>query len=286
MMRLDVWVAATVAALVFASCATASGVSAPTTGTAPEKGPAPGQIPVEKRAIVKFADGTVDEFTISEYDPSDITLLRGQSRFSASGALIDLIEFAYDEETRMITTKMTKDQENRLKTRIVYAHDEGTSRLIRETVVNKAGRPVSTYEYFYDGNGNVVTRTILNGNMAKLAETTYTYRGGLLIASKTLDGMGKLISISTNVYDRDGHLINQVIFNAGGQITRRIATVWQDGKEREIIQTTADGRLQIKVSNEYGPAGELLRKTVENYQGNSTQVVEFEYDFLPNGSGV
>jgi hypothetical protein len=72
------------AALVFASC----GSSPAPGGPAETPKSVPGQIPVEKRAVVKFADGTIDEFTISEYDPSDITLL-GQNRFSASGGLMD-----------------------------------------------------------------------------------------------------------------------------------------------------------------------------------------------------
>jgi hypothetical protein len=264
------------AALVFAACG-----SSPEPGGSAGAKPVPGQIPVEKRAVVKFADGTIDEFTISEYDPSDITLL-GQNRFSASGGLMDQIEYTYDEEKNMLTNKMTKDDENRIKSRIVYVHDEATDRLIRETVVNKAGKAVSTNEYTYNPAGYVVSRAILNGNNVKLAETFYTYNGNLVVSSKTQAGDGRPISSSTNEYDREGNLINQVLYNAAGSITRRISTVWQDGYEIETTQTTADGKPQLKITNEYGAAGELLRKKVENYQGESTQVIEFEYEFRPD----
>jgi hypothetical protein len=265
------------AVLVFASCA-----SSPAPGGSTEPGkPAPGQIPVEKRAVVKFADGTVDEFTISEYDPSDITLL-GQNRFSASGGLMDQIEYTYDEERNMLTNKMTKDDENRIKSRIVYVHDDATNRLVRETVVNKAGKAVSTNEYTYNPAGFVVSRAILNGNNVKLAETFYTYNGNLVVASKTQAGDGKPISSSTNEYDRDGNLINQVLYNAVGSVTRKIATLWQNGQEIETVQTTADGKPQLRITNEYGAAGELLKRKVENYQGESTQVIEFEYEFRPD----
>jgi hypothetical protein len=236
---------------------------------------------VEKRAVVKFADGTIDEFTVSEYDPSDITLL-GQNRFSASGGLMDQIEYTYDEEKNMLTNKMTKDDENRIKSRIVYVHDDATDRLMRETVVNKAGKAVSTNEYVYNPAGFVVSRAILNGNNVKLAETFYTYNGNLVISSKTQAGDGRPISSSTNEYDRGGNLVNQILYNAAGNVTRRISTVWQDGHEVEVTQTTADGRPQIRITNEYGAAGELLRKKIENYQGESTQVIEFEYEFRPD----
>ncbi|WP_010263436.1 hypothetical protein [Treponema primitia] len=276
-------------ALVFASCGsgpTPAGSDASARTPAKGKTAAPGQIPVEKRAVVKFADGTVDEFTISEYDPSDITLLSAQNRFSASGGLMDQIEFTYNEETKTVTTKMTKDDENRIKSRIVYVRDDDTNQLMRETVVNKAGKAVSTNEYSYNSTGNVASRAILNGNNVKLAETVYTYNGNLVISSKTQDGNGRPISSSTNDYDRDGNLVNQVLFNAAGNVTRKISTVWQtvSGKpvDVEITQTAADGKPQLKITNEYGTAGELLKKTVENYQGNSVQVMEFEYEFRPD----
>jgi hypothetical protein len=185
-------------ALIFASCA-----SGPEPATAPApRSPetarfVPGQIPVEKRAVVKFADGTIDEFTISEYDPSDITLL-GQNRFSASGGLMDQIEYTYNEEKNVLTNKMTKDDENRIKSRVVYENDDNTDRLMRETVVNKAGKAVSTNEYTYNPAGFVVSRAILNGNRVKLAETFYTYNGNLVVSSKTQAGDGRPISSSTN----------------------------------------------------------------------------------------
>ncbi|MDR2079801.1 MAG: hypothetical protein LBP74_08795 [Treponema sp.] len=284
-MRLFTLVVALV--LVFTSCGSSpapegGGVAAPT-GSKPtaSKAPVPGQIPVEKRVVVKFPDGTVDEFTLSEYDPSDITLL-GQNRFSASGGLMDQIEYTYDEEKKVITTKLTKDEENRLKSRIVYINDENTGRLLKESVVNKASKVISSNEYTYNEDGNVASRAILNGNNVRLAETVYTYNGNLVVASKTQDGNGKPISSSTNDYDRDGNLVQQVLYNAAGNITRKISTVWQNGMEIETTQTTADGRPQLKNTNEYGAAGELLKKTIENYQGNSVQILEFEYEFRPN----
>jgi hypothetical protein len=267
--------------LVFASCGSSPAPDGSAPAPAGGKAPAPGQIPVEKRVVVKFGDGTVDEFTLSEYDPSDITLL-GQNRFSASNELMDQIEYTYDEEKKVITTKLTKDEENRLKSRIVYINDENTGRLLKESVVNKASKVVSSNEYTYNEDGNVASRAILNGNNIKLAETVYTYDGNLVVASKTHDSNGKPISSSTNDYDRDGNLVQQVLYNDAGEISRKISTVWQNGKEMEVTQTTKDGRPQIKITNEYGTAGELLKKTIQNFQGNSVQILEFEYEFRPD----
>jgi hypothetical protein len=268
-------------ALVFASCGSSPAPSGSPKSRSASGKPVLGQIPVEKRAVVKFADGTIDEFTISEYDPSDITLL-SQNRFSASGGLMDQIEYTYDEERNVLTNKMTKDDENRIKSRIVYVHDEATDKLMRETVVNKSGKAVSTNVYTYNSSGFVTARAILNGNNVKLAETFYTYNGDQVVSSKTQAGDGRPISSSTNEYDRSGNLVNQVLYNAAGNVTRRISTTWQEGHEIEVTQTTADGKPLLRITNEYGAAGELLMKRVENYQGESTQIIEFEYEFRPD----
>jgi hypothetical protein len=274
-------------ALVFASCA--SGPTPEGGGQQPalrrpanskQQQPAPGQIPVEKRATVKFADGTLDEYTISEYDPSDITLL-GQNRFSASGGLMDQVEFTYHEDKGVVTAKMTKDDENRLKSRVVYQYNDDDL-LVKETVVNKAGKPVSTNEYSYDNNGKIVARGILNGAGTKLAETVYTYNNNKVISSETKDSQGKRISSSKNEYDPEGNLVNQTLYNAAGSVTRKIATVWENGREMQNEQTSADGKVQLRISNEYGTTGELLKKVIENFQGDSVQVMEFEYEFRPD----
>jgi hypothetical protein len=268
-------------ALILASCS--SNPAAPGGSPLVKSKPASGAIPVEKRALVKFADGSLDEYTVSEYDPSDITLLSSQNRFSASGGLMDQIEFTYQEDKKVLTAKMTKDEENRLKSRIVYERDENTDQLIKETVVNKAGKAVSSNSYTYDDSGNIASRAILNGAGTPLAVTQYTYNGKLVVSSKTTDPRNNnVISSSENEYDRDGHLVNQTLKNKDGKVTRKIATVWKDGKEVENTQTAADGKVQLKITNEYGSAGELVKKTVENYQGNSVQVMEFEYEFRPD----
>jgi hypothetical protein len=277
--------------LIFASCSSGP-ASAPDGSPAVESAAAPvdapdsgrtassGKIPVEKKALVKFADGTLDEYTVSEYDSADITLLE-QNRFSASGALMDQVAYSYDERNRVLTTKMTKDEENRLKSRIVYEYNARADLLLRETIVNKAGKPVSVNEYTYNDNGTVASRIILNGANVRLAKTVYTYNpeGDLILSSQTENGLGKPISSSKNTYDETGNLVNQEIRNAAGTVTRRIATVWKDGREFVNTQTTPGGKIQLRTTNEYGSAGELLKKIIENIQGNSVQIMEYEYVF-------
>jgi hypothetical protein len=56
---------------------------------------------------------------------------------------------------------------------------------------------------------------------------------------------------------------------------------WQDGREIKSEQTGQDGSIQLRTTSEYGAGGELLKKTVENFQGDSTQIMQYEYTFKP-----
>jgi gas vesicle protein len=274
----------TILALFFASCSTARKAVEETPGARPEtagsvRAPS-GQIPVETKSSVMFADGSLDEYLISDYDPSFTTLLN-QSRYSASGTLLEQVEFVYQEGGGWLTAKITRDVENRLKNRVVYEYDS-QGRVTRETLVNKSGKAVSSYAYGYDGKGNRISRIVNNGAGAKLAETVYTFNNaGLVAALETRDASGRKINSAENQYDSDGNLIRQTVYNANGEITTVISAVWQDGMEVESEQTASNGEIQLRVTNEYGPDHELLRKKVENMQDQSTQILQYEYTFRP-----
>jgi hypothetical protein len=274
----------TILALCFASCSTAQKAVGGSPGAQPEaagtvRAPS-GQVPVETKSSVMFADGSLDEYLTSDYDPSFTTLLN-QNRFSASGTLLEQVEFAYQEDRGWLSTKITRDVENRLKSRVVYEYDS-QARVIRETLVNKSGKAVSSYAYGYDEKGNRISRIVNNGAGVKLAETLYTFdNAGLVTASETRDASGRKINSAENQYDGGGNLINQKVYDANGQITTVISAVWQDGMEVESEQTASDGEVQLRIINEYGPDHELLRKRVENLQGQSTQILQYEYTFKP-----
>ncbi|MDR1318488.1 MAG: hypothetical protein LBJ90_02600 [Treponema sp.] len=276
-----------VLALIFAACATTqnsapgrtvTGSGAPASGTTPRD--AAGQIPVETKSMILFADGTLDEYTTTDYD-SSYTNRVNQNRYSASGALLERVEYSYREGKEQPAAKITRDAENQIKNRVAYEYND-RGNLVKETLFNKAEKIVSLYEYGYDNKGNRVSRTVNGGTGIKMAETIYTYNSsGTLESSETKDGAGRKISSTVNQYNSQGNLINQKVMNGDGQVASLINTVWRDGHEIESEQTGQDGSVQLRITNEYGAGGELLKKTVENFQGDSTQIMRYEYTFKP-----
>jgi len=235
---------------------------------------------LEIKHSIFFADGTLDEYTTSQWD-SGYTHVDSQARYSASGAMLEQVEFAYNEDKGYITTKLTKDVESRLRNRVVYQYNP-QGRLFRESLVDNKGKVISTYEYTYDSRGNRISRIIKNRAGDRLAETTYTFdTQGRMLTSQTNDFSGTGISSTEYQYDGQGNLIKQVVRDSGGRATSTINAVWQDGNEVRNEMLGPDGSIQMRVTNEYGGNGELTKKTIENRQGGSTQIMQYEYTFRP-----
>jgi hypothetical protein len=243
--------------------------------------------PVETRSLVKFADGSLDEYTVSVYDevkrPPRLNL---QERFTASGQLVEQIEYYYwdDDGLSLLTTKITLSDENKLKSRVAYEYDDNGN-LKKESLVGRNGKTVSVFDYTYDNDKNMLTRIIRGpapGNMV-LSETKYNYQNGLVVSSETMDPrQGRLISKAQNQYDADGNLTSQVISNSQGAVTRRIISEWKNGLEVKNEQQNARGEVLLRTTSEYGSSGELLRRIIENIEGQSTQILEYEYTFQQN----
>jgi hypothetical protein len=227
-----------------------------------------------------FADGSLDEYTTSEWN-SAYTHVDNEVKYSASGAMLEQVEYAYNDDKGWKSTKITRDVEARLKNRVVYQYNP-QGKLWRESLVDNKGKVVSTYEYSYDNRGNQISRVMKNRTGARLAETIYTYdANGKMTASETRDAGDSMISSTKYTYDSQGNLTNQQVFNGEGRVTSVISSVWQSGRETRNEIKAPDGSVQMRVTNEYGNDGELTKKTIENFQGSSKQVIQYEYVFRP-----
>jgi hypothetical protein len=278
----------TVACLcVFLVCASFASSPANATGTAggnkvsdEGKGEGAGQIPVEKKVKFFFADGALDEYTECEYDESLSNLLK-QRRFSASGTLLEQVEYLYQKDKNMLIKKITRDAENQIKNQMEYQYND-QDLMISETLMNRSGKPVSSYSYAYDAGNRLIRRVFSNSAGVKMAETVYSYDGrGNVTSTETLSGAGQKINSTQSQYDSNGHLTGQKTLNANGQISAAVTVTWQGGNEIKNEQFGPDGTLQLRITNEYGSNGELLKKTIEDLRRGTAQMMAYEYIFKP-----
>ena len=237
------------------------------------------QEPFEVRQNVLFADGSLDEYTTTEWN-SSYTRIELQERYSASGALLEQVEFSYNDDRGVLGAKITRDVELRIRSRVVYQYNT-QNRVHRENLVDNRGRVVSTYDFTYDSRGNTIKRVIKNRAGETLAETTYNYDNqNRITSSQTRNPGGGVISSTTYIYD--GNQVRQNVTDGNGNPTSVVTATMRDGLEVENVMTSATtNTMQMRIRNEYGQNRELLVKNIENFQGNSRQVIRFEYVFRP-----
>ena len=241
------------------------------------------EVPFEVKRSVLFADLRLDEYTTSEWN-SGYSNIENERRFSASGAMLEHIEFSYNEDQgNRITTKITRDVESRLKNRVTYQYNP-QGKLAREVLIDNKGKVVSTYEFTYDGSGNCISRIIKDRTGGKLAETVYTVdSAGRRLTSETRDFGQSAISSTRFSYDPQGQLVKEEVVNADGRLTSSTIYEWRDGNEVTNELRAADNKVQMRITSEYGTRGELTRKTIDNFQGESKQILQYEYVFRRQG---
>jgi hypothetical protein len=244
----------------------------------------------DRRPDGRLIVGALDEYVLKEWD-RDYTHVNFEERYAASMApvvtggerdgFLEQIEYQYHADRGYVTTKLTRNTERQLKNRVVYQYQQ--DRLWSESLQEPRGRVISTFEYAYDSRGNQTSRVILNRAGARMAETVYSYNNqGQMTESRTRDASGEtVISRTTYAYDGSGNLVREQVYNSDGALTSVRTLVWRDGKEMSNVMTDARGTVQLRITNEYGTNGELVKKTIENLQGDSSQTLVYEYAFRP-----
>lgn len=227
-----------------------------------------------------YSAGTLDEYTVFDWDPAFTRVLK-ETRYSASDSALEIIEYAYEGDrlsgktTKIIVANEKGVEQEQVRTQVEYQYAQ--NRLQKEMLRNSGGVVVSAYEYAYDAQGNRVGRVMKNGKDAVMAETVYSYTGGRLVSAETKSAGGTRISSIEYQYDRQGNLIRQETQNASGKTTSALTISWQNGLEMKNELIGADNTPQQRETNQYGPGGNLIAKTIENLQGKSVQIMQYEY---------
>ena len=241
------------------------------------------EIPYEvKREVLFDDDGPLDEYITSEWNPS-YTHVQNEKRYAASGGMIEYIEYSYNGDSGNITAKITRDVESKLRNRVNYNYN-AQGKLWLENLLDNKNRIISSYEYAYNDAGYCVSRVIKDKADKKLAETVYTVDAdGRKLVSETRDPDENTISSTRFTYDPQGNLIKEEVINGEGKLTSVITYEWQDGYEIKNELKSADEKVQMRITSEYGNRGQLTKKTINNLQGESKQVVRYEYIFRRQG---
>lgn len=232
------------------------------------------RVPLEMKASIWFADGSLDETVVSERDATGVLL--SQARATASGTIVERTDFSYSGNK--LIAKTVKDGEGKLVSRRTYAYAPAGT-LASESSEDGAGKRLSNFEYAYDGAGHRTAWIVKDAGGTVLAETSYTYKDGKIQKAELKDSAGRKTGSSTYEYDGEGRLVKQTFYDAGGSVLRVETTAWKNGKTTLEERKTAGGVVQQRSSYEYGNDGELLKKVVEDIVGKSKLTTTYEYAF-------
>ncbi|MDR0316806.1 MAG: hypothetical protein LBH97_07905 [Treponema sp.] len=232
----------------------------------------------KSRESIFNANGRIDEVIFFYWDAS-YSREESQVRRSASGTILEQIEFVYQDSRGPLIKKITRDAENRIRNSVIFEYNP-QGRLSREAIVDERNRAISSYEYTYDSAGNQIRRIFKDAQGITMAETVYTFDNRRITRSETRDSGGNRISYTEYQYNSQGNLSVQLVHNAEGQIASTIRMTWQDGLEIKKEILAADGTIQMEEINEYRD-GLLRSKIIENIQGKSTRRIAYGYSFGP-----
>ena len=227
--------------------------------------------PVVLKETVRFADGLVDRVVSYSYDDGYRHLL---STVARKPSLMDPIErVTYDYRDGVLVGKSTFDPDGALSSKSDYSYLDG--HLVREIILDGKGTVQSSSEWTWDG-GRKSSWRVLSATGLALARTDYFYEGDSLASAKLLGGAGNSKGTIEYVYGEGDTLLAVKYLDAAGGLDGRIEYSLKDGLIAQESVYRADGRLERRLSYEYGPDGALVRRTLADSSGQARETVVYE----------
>ncbi len=230
------------------------------------------RVPVERKASLRFEDGSLDEYTISEY--TEEGYVKRKKRYSASAVLLDQVEYVHSDSR--LDEKRLLDEKGLVKSVTRYGY-EG-DKLVSERIEDGEGKLLTAFTYEYDESGRRVAQRVSNGDGRNLATTKYQWNAtGSLERTELTDSTGRLIAYSIFDYDDQGFLAKQEYFSADGILLRFEISTHSNGRLVRLARMNFKGVEQFVHSFEYGDMGELIKKSVDDRLAGAKYSHNYEY---------
>jgi len=228
--------------------------------------------PVAVKETITFADGVVDRVITLSYDKENRLLLSTTAKKPSTPDPVERVVYEYQDA--MLTVKSTFGSDGSLQSKSQYAYQK-SGELIRETILDGKGVVQSISEWTWD-NGKKASWQIISAAGLVLAKTEYFYEGEVQKNAKLYDGAGN-VKGSIDYSYAEGNILTAVkYFDAAGAQDGRIEYTIKDGRVVQEDTYRYDGRLERRLSYEYGKDGALLRKTLADSSGKAREVTTVE----------
>ena len=170
------------------------------------------KVPVVVKETVSFADGVVDKVISYGYGEGYAILLSSVARKPSSSEPSERIAFEY--AGGRLSVKSTFGPDGALSSKCVYEYN-GSGELVRETILDGKGVIQSVSEWIWD-NGRKSSWRVLSAAGVVMARTDYFYEGDRLASTKLMDGSGNAKGRIEYSYAEGDKLAKVLYFNAAG----------------------------------------------------------------------
>lgn len=233
-------------------------------------------IPVLTKESAFFADGQLDQYTVTEWSPD---LLRTLSLKTFDASRPDPVErIVYEYEGSALRAKTVLDAEGKVQYREEYAVD-GRGLVTEERLLDPKGQVQSLSRYAYNEKGEKVEWRLFDGSGVLKTVTYYVYAEGLLVEVRVTEGSGATIASSRLEYDAQGRLVKRSYLGQGGALERSELYRYEGGFLAEYNALRADGSVEQRVVYEAGTEGAPAVATVYDGRGRVRLLKKFEYAF-------
>ncbi len=230
-------------------------------------------VPVERKMSIRYDDGALDEYTLSEYN--DRGYISKKTRYSASVLLLGSIEYEYEAE--LLVKKTEKDATGGILSETVYEYAEGL--LAKELLYTGEGQLLSGILYTYNQDALRLSQTVVGKDDRVLAKTLYDWEGPQLLKTRLLDPVGGLVAYSLFRYDKNGNVSRQDYYNSEDLLLRSELHSYEGDKMLGTIRLDSKGDTLISYAYEYGEFGEIQKKKVNNSITDTKYSLNYEYSF-------
>lgn len=228
--------------------------------------------PIVLKETIQFADGVIDRVTTYTYDDGYKHLLSTVATKPSVTDPIERVVYAYDNGLLAVKTVYGSDGTVQTKTSYGYGPDE---LMTKETVLDGKDAVQSISEWAWNGPKKLSWRVISAAGLT-LAKTEYAYDHDLLSTSSLFDGSGTPKGRIVYGYDAANALVSVSYFNAAGAQDGRTEYSIKDGRPVTESVYRADGRLERRISYEYGAEGAMLKKITADASGTPREIATYD----------
>ncbi len=162
------------------------------------------------------------------------------------------------------------------KNRKISTKVDGNGNIVSKTVVEGDGDDKTTTTTSYDANGKKTSRVTIQGKGDDRVTTAIKYKDGVKASSTSVSGKGKNRLLKYYTYDKKGRKTSGKTIKGTGDDKVVIDKTYKNGRKTKSVLTGMIDGNDVKITRNFDKSGNVIKQVTESDEGKST--IERGYD--------